>query len=87
MNNNLITCPVCRINGKPVILGSIDDQGNYYIILSHNRSIKVVGTNFGSYCTRCGELIYFKSIDKPQDLLRVQITTFVGTVGTVAGTN
>lgn len=60
-----IICPVCKVRnsegiGMPKILGEIDDQGNYVVVIGHNRGIKIVGNDFDSYCNQCGELVYFR---------------------------
>lgn len=61
----------------------MDDNGHYFVIISHNRSIRIAGDSFGVYCTICGELIYFKDSIIKTNLIAVKVNRFIGgTIGT-----
>lgn len=89
-----IKCPYCKFKPRypgdrgDVIVGSLDEQGHYFAILGHNRSIRITGDHFGVYCGKCGNLVYFKDALEAQNLLQVKVMTFgsvvpVGTIGTM----
>ena len=79
MEKLLIKCPNCVWRGQEQILGSIDEDGHYFVILSHNRSIKIVGASFGVFCGKCGELIFFKKGGiNDRNLLNIRVARFSG---------
>ena len=93
MRKLLLVCPQCESNGRRYILGEIAPTGHILVQRVHGkngeyRNYTIIGGNdFYLICDRCGEMIYFKKIERRTygisdfGINGIHWATFGGTLG------